>query len=101
MLDHLGPGRGGVSSCDLHDRDRDPDLLLRSARSFAARLERNTNGLLRQDLPKGSALPKHTAADLKRIQRSLNDRPRKTLGYMTPSEAYTQVVCSHRLNPPI
>lgn len=52
----------------------------------------NTNGLLRQYLPKGSDLSKHTAADLKRIQRSLNDRPRKTLGYMTPSEAYAQVV---------
>lgn len=52
----------------------------------------NTNGLLRQYLPKGTDLSKQSAADLKRIQRSLNDRPRKTLGYMTPSEAYTQVV---------
>jgi IS30 family transposase len=33
-----------------------------------------------------------TAEDLTRIQRSLNDRPRKTLGYMTPSERYAQVV---------
>ncbi len=52
----------------------------------------NTNGLLRQYLPKRSDLMKHSAADLKRIQCSLNDRPRKTLGYMTPSEAYAQVV---------
>lgn len=52
----------------------------------------NTNGLLRQYLPKGTDLSKHSAADLKRIQRSLNSRPRKTLGYLTPSEAYTQVV---------
>jgi len=48
----------------------------------------NTNGLLRQYLPKGTDLSKQSAADLRRIQRSLNDRPRKTLGYMTPSEAY-------------
>lgn len=52
----------------------------------------NTNGLLRQYLPKGTDLSIHTAADLQRIQRSLNDRPRKTLGYMTPSEAYARVV---------
>ena len=54
----------------------------------------NTNGLLRQYLPKGSDLSLQSAADLQRIQRSLNDRPRKTLGYMTPSETYAQVVAS-------
>ncbi|HEY8922294.1 MAG TPA: IS30 family transposase [Candidatus Limnocylindria bacterium] len=54
----------------------------------------NTNGLLRQYLPKGTDLSVHSAADLQRIQRSLNDRPRKTLGYLTPSEAYAQVVAA-------
>jgi len=52
----------------------------------------NTNGLLRQYLPKGTDLSKHSAAELVEIQRSLNARPRKTLGYLTPSEAYAQVV---------
>ena len=54
----------------------------------------NTNGLLRQYLPRGTDLSKQSPADLKRIQRSLNNRPRKTLGYMTPSEAYAQVVAA-------
>ena len=54
----------------------------------------NTNGLLRQYLPKGTDLSTHSDADLKRVQRSLNDRPRKTLGYLTPSEAYAQVVAA-------
>ena len=54
----------------------------------------NTNGLLRQYLPKGTDLSMHSAAQLVVIQRSLNDRPRKTLGYMTPSEAYAQVVAA-------
>jgi transposase, IS30 family len=54
----------------------------------------NTNGLLRQYLPKGTDLSKHSSADLIAIQRSLNGRPRKTLGYLTPSEAYAQVVAA-------
>lgn len=54
----------------------------------------NTNGLLRQYLPKGTDLSKHSAAELEEIQRSLNGRPRKTLRYLTPSEAYAQVVAA-------
>lgn len=52
----------------------------------------NTNGLLRQYLPKGTDLSAVTAAELRQIQRSLNDRPRKTLGYLTPSEKFTEIV---------
>ena len=54
----------------------------------------NTNGLLRQYMPKGTDLSKFSAEDLLEIQRSLNGRPRKTLGYLTPSEAYAQVVAA-------
>jgi IS30 family transposase len=54
----------------------------------------NTNGLLCQYLPKGTDLSKVSPVELVEIQRSLNDRPRKTLGYLTPSEAYAQVVAA-------
>ena len=52
----------------------------------------NTNGLLRQYLPKGTDLSKQSAEDLARIQRSLNGRPRETLQFMTPSEKLTEVI---------
>jgi transposase, IS30 family len=52
----------------------------------------NTNGLLRQYLPKDTDLSLHSAAGLARIAASLNGRPRKTLGYLTPSEKLAELL---------
>lgn len=52
----------------------------------------NTNGLLREYLPKGTDLSVHTRADLDRIAEELNDRPRKRLGYLTPSEVFAKLL---------
>jgi transposase, IS30 family len=52
----------------------------------------NTNGLLRQYLPKGTDLSAHSAGDLARIAASLNNRPRKTLGFMKPSEKLAELL---------
>ena len=54
----------------------------------------NTNGLLRQYMPKGTDLSIHTAADLDAIADSLNDRPRKTLGWLKPTEALDAVLAA-------
>ena len=54
----------------------------------------NTNGLLRQYLPKGLDLSVIPQAKLNTIAKYLNERPRKTLGYETPAERYRQCVAS-------
>ena len=54
----------------------------------------NTNGLLRQYLPKRSDLSIYNQRQLDAIAKSLNTRPRKTLGFMTPCEAFAEAVAT-------
>lgn len=48
----------------------------------------NTNGLIRQYLPKGTDLAALTQPQCDRLAAILNNRPRKRLGYRTPNEVY-------------
>ena len=52
----------------------------------------NTNGLLRQYLPKGIDISNYSQAQLNAVARQLNERPRKTLGFRTPAEMFSQTV---------
>ena len=61
----------------------------------------NTNGLLRQYFPKGTDLNRHSANDLAAVAATLNRRPRKTLGWRTPSEAMNELLSEDVLRRPL
>ena len=48
----------------------------------------NTNGLIRQYFPKGTDFREVPALEMRKAERQLNSRPRKTLGYHTPLECF-------------
>lgn len=52
----------------------------------------NTNGLLRQYFPKGTRLDGYSQAELNKVARLLNERPRKTLDFMTPAEKLAETL---------
>lgn len=56
--------------------------------SWERGLNENTNGLIRQYLPKSRPLNNVTEKELNTIMHQLNHRPRKTLGFNTPYELF-------------
>lgn len=52
----------------------------------------NTNGLIRQYFPKGTDFSKVSKREVKKVQYSLNTRPRKTLNWQTPQETFNKLV---------
>ena len=52
----------------------------------------NTNGLLRDYFPKGTDLSVHSKTYLKKVQRELNERPRKVLDVRSPSEVFNEMI---------
>ncbi len=55
----------------------------------------NTNGLVREYLPKGSDLSIYSQDELNEIADRLNTRPRKKLDFQTPQEVYTAAILCH------
>jgi IS30 family transposase len=52
-------------------------------------LNENTNGLIRDFFPKGTDFTTITSAQIARVERLLNSRPRKSLGFRSPNEVFS------------
>ena len=59
--------------------------------SWERGLNENTNGLVRQYFPKGSDFSKLDQQQVLAVEKKLNNRPRKTLGYKTPREEFLRL----------
>jgi transposase, IS30 family len=53
----------------------------------------NTNGLLRQYFPKGTDFTQVSHREVARVEQSINERPRRRLGYRTPAEVFAKQLC--------
>lgn len=62
-------------------------------RSWQRGTNENTNGLLRQFFPKGTDFSRISHQEVARVEQLLNERPRKRLGYRTPSEVLKKRRC--------
>ena len=58
----------------------------------------NTNGLLRQFMPKGTDLGDASQTWLNDVAALMNNRPRKTLGWRTPAEAMAEEIAAFKSN---
>ncbi len=84
----------GVEFGDLDfDLEEKTQLLVYRAtpyHSWERGTNENWNGLLRQFFPKGSYFAIITQVQVRQAVRSLNNRPRKRLGYLTPREVFNK-----------
>ncbi len=57
----------------------------------------NTNGLIRQYFPKGTDFSNVPLSVIKEVEQRLNSRPRKTLGFFTPSEKFYELITGRKV----
>ena len=88
----LGPGSGTRPAQTDRRLAGHGRLLLRPALPVAARHQREHQRLLRQYFPKGTDLSVYPEDYLDAVAEELNDRPRKTLGFMKPSEKIIELL---------
>ena len=64
--------------------------------SFERGTNENTNGLIRRFFPKKTDFNTITIEQLNHAQNTLNNRPRKVLGYKTPNETMKLEITNHQ-----
>lgn len=79
---------------DLKERFGTKFFFAQPYHSWERGTNENTNGLIRQYLPKGTCFRDLTQEECDAIELALNERPRKVLGYRTPLEAYIDECCT-------
>lgn len=79
---------------ELHERYGTDFFFAQPYHSWERGTNENTNGLIRQYLPKGMCFRDLTQERCDEIESALNNRPRKILGYRTPLEAYIDECCA-------
>lgn len=67
-----------INALEVHGLDQCPDH----------GIDENTNGLIRQYLPKGTDFQTLTHEEVQDIMDKLNNRPRKCLGFKTPNQLF-------------
>ena len=65
--------------------------IIESYKNLLEGLNENTNGLVRQYYPKRTSFDRISELELLSVETKLNNRPRKCLGYKTPTEVLTKL----------
>ncbi|MFC1644869.1 IS30 family transposase [Patescibacteria group bacterium] len=81
---------GSTFACyELIERNLDLDVYFAYPyRSWERGCNENCNGLIRQFFPKGIKFGNIQDEEIKKVEKLINERPRKRLGYLTPKEVF-------------
>ena len=77
---------------EIAEKLKIPFYLYKPFHSWERGANENTNGLIRQYIPKGTDFSGITDEFVSWVENKLNNRPRKRLGYLTPNEKFNSIL---------